>query len=247
MPKTATVTTTDGVSIALACERQRGSQSAVIICPGFCQSKDTPTFQRMSKALAGAGDVITMDFRGHGQSSGFYTFSARESADLQAVLTWATARYPRLGVMGFSMGAAIAINTVSQHPHGIAALVAVSAPFDFDEIEFKFWTPEAMRSWLLGLGDGAGCRPGNPILPKARPLETIQKCRGVPVMLVHGTKDAIVDVRHSRRLHEAAPEPKALQIIEGGGHAEVLFLDDPAGFLGLIEPWLARWLDRGQP
>ena len=60
--------------------------------------------------------------------------------------------------------------------------------------------------------------------------------------MIHGTRDVIVGVAHSRYLYAAAAEPKQLQIIEGGSHAEALFRDDPEGFLNLITPWFARTL-----
>ena len=183
-------------------------------------------------------DVLCMDFRGHGRSSGLYTFSAREGADLGAVLDWARVSYVNIAIIGFSLGAAIAINTVSRRHREVHGLIAVSAPCAFDKIDFKFWTPEAIRSGLLGLEPGAGCRPGNPALKKERPLDTIKRIRDLPVLFIHGTKDATVGLHHSRRLYAVAAEPKRLEIIEGGGHAEILFRDDPDGFLGIVESWL---------
>ena len=236
------VTTHDGVRIC--CTHYRGARcdTVLIVCPGFFQSKDTPTFQRMSEALAGPRDIVAMDFRGHGRSTGLYTFSAQEGADLGAVLDWARARYEKIAIMGFSMGGAIAINTVSRRPQDVEALIAVSAPSAFEDIEFQFWTPEAMRVGLLALEHGQGCRPGSPLLEKARPLETIQRFQGIPLLLIHGTNDVIVGVRHSHRLFAAAPEPKQLEIIEQGSHAETLFRDDPEGFVRLVQTWLARTL-----
>ncbi len=235
VPKT--VSTLDGVRIAVDCYQQVGRITAVIICPGFFQSKDTATFQRMSQTFAGEHDVLAMDFRGHGRSTGLYTFSAREGADLDAVLNFARARYQRIGLLGFSMGGAIAINAIRRHQDAVQSLIAVSAPCAFDEIEFKWWTAEAMRTGARGLEAGAGCRPGNPLLTKERPIDTIQTLKLVPMLFIHGTHDVIVGVDHSRRLHAAAQEPKRLEIIERGGHAEALFRDDPQRFTRIVHEW----------
>ncbi|MBI3010890.1 MAG: alpha/beta fold hydrolase [Candidatus Omnitrophica bacterium] len=231
---TETVRTADGVTISVDRYRQGDREAAVIICPGFFQSKDTPTFQRLSRTLLNGHDVIAMDFRGHGRSSGCYTFTALEGADLEAVLGWARARYQFLHVLGFSLGGAIAINTVGRSPEGVRSLVAVSAPSDFDEIEFKFWTPEAMRTGLEGLEPWAGCRPGNLWLPKERAIENVPKLAPIPLLFIHGTRDVIVGVQHSHRLYAAAGEPKRLALIESGSHAEALFRDDPDGFTSLV-------------
>ena len=239
---TQTVTTTDRILVSVDHYQGSRGDAALIICPGFFQSKDTATFQRLSQALAAVCDVVAMDFRGHGRSGGLFTFSAREGADLEAVLTWARPRYPRLVVMGFSLGAATAINTLARSADGVRGLITVSAPSCFEEIEFKWWTPEAMRTGADGLEAGAGCRPGNLWLAKERPVETVQRLQEVPTLFIHGTHDVIIDVRHSHRLHAAAPGPKHLEIVEGGSHAEALFRDDPEGFLRLVTPWLARTL-----
>lgn len=214
-----------------------GRREAVIICPGFFQSHTTPTFRRLSQALAEHYDVLAMDFRGHGLSSGLYTFSANEAEDLAAVLALARPQYTAIHLLGFSLGGAIAINTARQHPEGIHSLVAVSAPCVFEEIEFKWWTADAMRTGVQGLEAGVGCRPGNVLIKKERPLDHVHELAPLPLLFLHGTRDVIVGIEHSRRLHAAAQPPKHLAVISGGGHAEALFRDDPQGFLRLVLGW----------
>lgn len=132
-----TVITTDHVTISFDRFGNGRHETVVLICPGFFQSKETTTFRRLTQSLAEGRDVLAMDFRGHGRSEGFYTFSAQEGKDLEAVLHWARERYTRIGIIGFSLGGAIAINTLSSHPEQIMSLIVVSAPAVFEEIEFK--------------------------------------------------------------------------------------------------------------
>jgi len=239
-PDTQTVTTADGIRIAFDHYHHSNSATVLIICHGFFKSKATPTFQRLSQVLAVDRDVIAMDFRGHGNSSGLFTFSAHEQADVEAVLQWAHARYARIALMGFSLGGAVAITTASRHPQLIQYLIAVSAPSDFKDIEFQWWTPHAMKTGLRGLERGSGCRPGNLFLKKERPLDAVTKLDAIPKLFIHGTKDVIVGLEHSRRLYAAASDPKRLEIITGGSHAEALFRDDPEGFCRLVQSW---WTD----
>jgi len=240
-------TTADGVSVAFDCYRKPQRDTAIVICPGFFQSKQTPTFRHLSRAIAQDFDVICMDFRGHGRSGGFFTFSAREQADLDAVLRWARRRYRRVGILGFSLGAATAVN-LSSHQGGVQALVAVSAPAAFEDIDFKFWSPEAIRTGMRGLEPGAGCRPGSPWLRKERPIENVGNIPGIPILLIHGTEDPIVSHSHGERLYQVAREPKSLVLIESGGHAEELYRQYPDRFLLLIRDWLKKAsLSDGQP
>lgn len=237
-----TVSTADNVSISFDHYHQSMCEAVVIVCHGFFQSKETPTFRRMSEALAGERDVVAMDFRGHGRSEGFYAFSAYEGQDLEAVLRWAGKRYARIGIIGFSLGGAIAINTASRRPEKIHSLIAVSAPAVFEEIEFHWWTLEAMRAGIQGLEPGVGCRPGRLFLAKDRPIERIAGLSDTPVLFMHGTRDPIVGEGHSHRLYAAAKEPKRLEIIKGGGHAQMLFRDNPEGFLRFVNDWFRKTL-----
>jgi len=69
-----TVETTDGVSIAFEHYSVSEQGTAIVICPGFFKSKNAPIFQQIASDLAVLCDVICMDFRGHGDSSGGFTF-----------------------------------------------------------------------------------------------------------------------------------------------------------------------------
>lgn len=40
----------------------------------------------------------------------------------------------------------------------------------------------------------------------------------MPVLMVHGTSDGVIPLRHSERLFDLAKEPKVLRRIAGGDH-----------------------------
>ena len=229
------VPTKDGVQISFDLYTQPKQEAVLLICPGFFQSKETAIFRRLSQDLAQNQDVICMDFRGHGRSGGLYTFSAKEGMDLEAVLEWAQQRYSRISLLGFSMGAAIVLNTASQFPKSIESVIAVSGPSSFEEIEYKVWDPEMIKAGIRAWDPHMGCRPGSPFLKKERPSDAIRKLSPTPVLLIHGTSDLIVSHSHSQRLYEAASEPKQLEIIEGAGHAEEIYRQYPEKFLQLIQ------------
>lgn len=235
------VMTVDGVRIAYDHYRGQRQDALLVVCPGFFQSKETQTFQRLSTQLAALCDVVCMDFRGHGCSGGLFTFSALEANDLRAVLSPLRERYPRIAALGFSLGAAVSINLAAE-TRCFNSIVGVSTPMSFEEIEDRFWTPEALKTGLRGCESGAGFRPGNPLLPKTPPISTIGKLSPIPVLLIHGTRDPITFFRHSERLFDKAREPKQLELIDGGGHAEDLYRQNPTRFLGLVNVWLTTTL-----
>jgi dipeptidyl aminopeptidase/acylaminoacyl peptidase len=70
-----------------------------------------------------------------------------------------------------------------------------------------------------------------------------------PFLLVHGTRDALVPVEHSRRMAGALQRvgtPATLLELRGLGHAFVgLATSDDARVRCTSEAFLARWLSRG--
>lgn len=80
------VLTSDRIRIPFHLYQESDREAALIICPGFFQSKETPTLQRLANVLASSCGVVCMGFRGHGRSGELFSFSAHEQADLNAVL-----------------------------------------------------------------------------------------------------------------------------------------------------------------
>ena len=54
------------------------------------------------------------------------------------MLNYAKSNYQKIGVVGFSLGAATSIITASREDL-IDSLIAVSAPVEFEKIEYCFW------------------------------------------------------------------------------------------------------------
>jgi pimeloyl-ACP methyl ester carboxylesterase len=191
-------------------------------------------FRRIAQALSKEYDVILFDFRGHGKSSGKFSWTAREQNDLGAVVAFAKENhYEKIGVIGFSFGAAVALIEASNQKN-IDSLIAVSSFASLASMDYHFWEKDMWEDLKLNLGikgRGKGARLGNPFLKKIRPLDIVNKLSPIPVLFVHGEKDWIVKPSHSQRLFEKANDPKALVIVEGGGHAERMFDVFPDQFM----------------
>ena len=196
---------------------------------------------RTSDELIDYFDIVSMDFRGHGKSEGSYTFSACEKEDLKAVVDYTRQHYQKVGVLGFSYGGSIALIEQAEF-RNIDSLVCVSSPMASEKIEFKWWTPNAIKLGIKGLERGAGVRPGNPYLKKIRPIDVVQDVAPTPVFFIHGDQDPTVDHSHSRRLYESAMEPKKLKIFGRGSHAEELYRKYPESFVQDVIGWFRSTL-----
>ncbi|MDD5216587.1 MAG: alpha/beta fold hydrolase [Candidatus Omnitrophica bacterium] len=238
------IVTEDAHRIAID-HRKTGHPEVVVLAHGFYNNKDAYLFRAMAERLARDFDVVSFDFRGHGQSEGLFSWTSRECLDLKAVVSYARDQgYPRVGVIGFSLGAAIVLIEAGQN-RLIDSAMAVSAPCDFWKIDFHFWEKEMLNDLRLNLGPkgkGKGIRPGNPFLPKVRPIDVVERISPTPVLFVHGAEDWLIKPSHSERLFKAAKEPKEIAVIPGAGHAEKIFDSHPDEFERICVHWFQKTL-----
>src|SRR5258708_2778021 len=100
-------TTQDGIHISsdLYAPEPPRTKGILVIAPGFAQHSRTRSMQAIAQALSPTIDILMLDFRGNGKSSGSYWFGSKEYADLEPLLRWAKGRYGKVNLMGFSLGA----------------------------------------------------------------------------------------------------------------------------------------------
>ena len=242
------LTTPDGVVLHVDEYRSDPSRPVVVIGHGFFQHRRTPRFTRIARAFASAGySVIVFDFRGHGQSRGWYTFGRREPADLRTILAYARRSYRRVGLVTFSMGASIAIRLLGSHGGAdrqwADALVSVSGVADLNRVTpFRVWWPSAIHSWWRQLGTPRRFRGLTLHYGKPRALDHVSALSPVPVLFLHAERDWLIEAEHSRMLYERAGVPKQLLLLPGRLHAEELADHDMPAFLAVCRGWFDRWL-----
>ena len=212
----------------------------IIIAHGWYMCKDSTVFKAMSADFFENSDVITFDFRGHGKSSGFYTFTANEHQDIKTVINYAKQRYSRIGLIGFSLGAAISIIHSAKY-NDIDSLVAVSAPVSFDKIENHFFKKEAFIPTFkkFELWRSLSIRPGNLLLKKINPIDVIHKIESAPILFMTGGNDPTVHPWHSQELYDKARENKALTVFHDNFHAEDLYISSRERFINTCNSWLS--------
>lgn len=223
----------------VACDvYDKGRPRMLIISPGFLQHKRSAGIRELTQALQQDFDVIGLDYRGTGESSGWYAYTAREANDLHAVLQFAKRRWPSVGVIGISFGAVIAINELATHPEQAQSLVTISAPMAFDAIEKQV----SLKTSSLALSDVSwGLRSGNPFLPKTDPITQVARIP-LPILFIHGQADTVVYPRHSQQLYDEATGPKQLLLIPGAGHAHELILAHLEECTRAIREWFDQTL-----
>jgi len=243
-PAEGTLYTSDNVAIAYE-HFKKGFDTVVIICPGFYNSKENRWMQKTVDLVASHHDVIIFDFRGHGKSKGKYTWSAKEHLDVNAVIDYAkTKGYRRIGILAFSLGAASAVNAVSER-NDIDSMILISCPTSFKMVDYHFWEPGMWDDLFDNIAcgwEGKGAETDNIFIHKTKPIDTIDDIKETPILFIHGTNDWVIDEKHSKKLFNAAVGPKKLEIIKGGLHAERMVQKSPESMNKLIDDWFNETL-----
>ena len=170
-------------------------------------------------------NLLLADYRGYGKSTGGKPSEAKVYEDAEAAWQYLVGQRgvkpQQLFIYGHSLGGAVAIDLALRHPEA-AGLIT----------ESTFTSMQAMGELKYDF------LPAGLLLNQR--FESLQKITRlkVPLLLIHGTWDQKVPVEMARQLFEAAPQPKALVIIEGGEHSNnaavgwVEYRDAVSAFIG---------------
>lgn len=230
--------TKDNIEIAIE-EFKTGHNEVLIIAPGWFMCKDSKPFKQMALDFSKNFDVITMDFRGHCESSGQFTFTSNEYEDLNAVIEYARKKYKKVYAAGFSLGSATAIITEYKY-HNIDKLILVSPPTDFDKIENEMWRKEAFIPTLkkCELKTWFHIHPGKFWLEKIKPISIIESISPTPILIITGNNDPTIFPWHAKELYKKAKEPKKIIIYQNSIHAEDIYLQNQEKFIQNCTEWL---------
>ncbi|HEX2573427.1 MAG TPA: alpha/beta fold hydrolase [Polyangia bacterium] len=189
--------------------------------------------------------VITMDFRGNGQSDRAltgYDFDTHY-ADIRAVLTAAEARWP-VAIATFSCSAMVAIRLAVEQPEAVSHLILLSAqysqplpqPFDerfaplvrddFEGYLQRLFTsiypePHSLRAIEEGIAFGRETTPAVLVeamreIGKDNVFDLLPEVRA-RTLVIHGTRDRIVPYKVGKQVADTIPGA-AIVTFENGGH-----------------------------
>ena len=239
----------DGVRLAGWWLDQPDSEIVVICAHGHRSSM--ADMLGIGPGLWRAGhSVFLFDFRSRGLSDdGPMSLAHREQLDLRAAVDLVTGRRPgaRIAVVGFSMGASVALLCAADDPR--IGFLVLDSPF----ASMRGVVAHALRSLHL---------PAKPLLPVAslmnralhgysyahvRPVDVIAQIPPRPVLLLHGTEDSIVPFSEAELLVEAVGRDHVEFVpFDGADHCGGYFADRP-GYIALVDDFLRRSLGAAAP
>lgn len=218
--------TDDGIRLGAWYFPVDGGGPAVLVCNG--NGGDRAMRVALAAALNARGmSVLLFDYRGYGGNPGRPTEEGL-AADARAAQTWLAAQpgVDEIVYFGESLGAAVALGLAVHQPP--AALV-LRSPFTSLAGVAAVHYP-----WL----------PARRLLLDRYPsIERIASVR-VPVLVIAGDRDDIVPARLSRRLYDAANDPKRWLLVPSAGHNDAALLDGRVmidGIMGFLADTGFTW------
>jgi fermentation-respiration switch protein FrsA (DUF1100 family) len=203
-----------------------GNGTTLIIAHGYSQNRLEPHLPALSlaaKLLAAGFDVMMFDFRNAGLSGGnITTVGLREQYDLLGAVDYVAQHEPgqRIGLIGFSMGAATSLLAAGQEKR-VEAVVADSPFYSLSEYldeNLPNWTglPRFPFNWIM--------LTFIPLLLKANvqavnPAEAVKRFAPKPILFIHGTGDTTIPHGNSERLYRLADrETSELWLVPDAAH-----------------------------
>jgi pimeloyl-ACP methyl ester carboxylesterase len=233
----------DGTRIAVT-HYESGSENLLLLAPGFWRRRTDREIVLVAAHFSRAGyDVATLDFRGHGDSEGRYTFGREEWRDFLALARSFPGTHRSLAAVGFSMGGAIAAEAILRGPGlPFRALVMVSAPADFARLRPRPWKPAAWK--MMGFRRALGPpRVDWTTFPKGKPrAEDAVEQLTLPKLIVTFENDWLVNPSHGDRLFRSAAAPVERVHLSVGKslHADAVVRFAPVSFLRVLTDFLNR-------
>ena len=170
-------------------------------------------------------NVLLFDHRGRGSSEGnIMSLGYFETLDALAAVGYALSRAPKvpLGIIGYSMGASVAVMTAARDER-VGAVVADS-PFASERGLLR-----ALLSKQLGTLHLPIAALAERLLPydpgEVEPLREAAKIAPRATLFIHGLLDKTCAPEDAVRLYDAAGDHKELWLLKEAGHCGAYFAD----------------------
>ncbi|OHD71615.1 MAG: hypothetical protein A2W19_15220 [Spirochaetes bacterium RBG_16_49_21] len=200
--------------------------SGVVFSHGLFSNKDGYKITRLAKDIAATGQMLlTFDFSFSGESGGSISELSilQEANDLACAVEYARRRGAKtIHLMGSSMGALVTLIYASRHGKTVASLILIAAPVDIKQI----FLSDAGVTDIDSLPENGSTTIENTAINNTffREISAIAMAEAlkkitVPVMAIHGGRDAVVDPANVDLLEKYLTYPLKKIIIEGGDHS----------------------------
>lgn len=200
--------------------------STIIVCHGLGTNKsDVLPFAGF--LFRGGYNILLFDFRGHGESEeSICSFGPCEENDLKGAVDYLKQYRPaeakKIGILGGSMGAAIALSFSKKSPD-ISAIVSDCSFSDLPSalihhVHYFYHIPKYPFGYIMLVSYALYFRKNPADFSPVKSLQQNPHLKGV--LLIHGSHDAQILPSNAQKLYDSALCPKDLVIAPGASHFE---------------------------
>ena len=219
--QTVSLRTTDGVDIEGWFLPHPHATKTVILVHGFGMNKGE--MLKRTHFLALSYNLLYLDCRGAGESSGHSEAGLQESKDIQAAVDYLRTVHPSLAqemaLYGISMGAAAAAYYTATHG-GIKCLVLEASYYSFKNV-VKRWIWKHAKIPYFPLVTLFVYWKELMLKRKVESFALQQTASQItcPVLMIQGEKDKLAPVSKAQKTYHLLSGPKELWIVPQAGHA----------------------------
>lgn len=199
---------------------------ALVVCHGFSGSKEGGGKAILMGEYFSVNNITTLifDFSGNGESEGSFediTLTGQTKDLLGAINFLKDLGFKKIFIMGRSFGGTTAIcyQGFYKDPnvHGLITVNAVAKP---NELFSKFIHKQDKNRVIL-MSDGGTVvvkRKFFDDLTMWNVLSMVGNISPIPILIIQGNKDEVVNPQEGKLLYNSAYNPKELKIIKNGDH-----------------------------
>jgi uncharacterized protein len=217
-----TLTTSDNIKLgAWFVESEQKSDRVIIVLHGY--PFDKTNILGWASFLQKEFNLFLFDFRYFGDSEGsMTTVGFHEQKDLEAAIDYLEKKQFDVGLMGFSLGGAVAIMTAANDER-IKAVVSDSAYANLDLMMSEYYKNLFVLKYPLALLTNIWSNIFVGISPNEISPEKEAKNLKIPILVIHSKKDQVIPFENALRIQKSLQANKKAQFyfIDEGSHGIV--------------------------
>ena len=221
----------------------------IILIQGMEHNRNNPGIRtlRLGSDLVGRGfSVLLFDLRARGESGGERSAAGdREQWDVLGAIDFVEARgipAERIGLLGFSLGAGVAILVAAQEPR-IPAVVSDCGFMDnIVDPKQMFIGPIALPMWIAHFVAFAGRVLFRADFSNVRPAHVVEEVEQ-PIFFIHGENDPVISAEETMELHALSDnEEDRIWIVPDAEHVNV-YRKNPGAYVDRVSRFFKRHMD----
>ncbi|MFC2007963.1 alpha/beta hydrolase [Chloroflexota bacterium] len=218
----------------------------IILVQGTEHHRNSPQVRalRLGRDLVANGfSVLLFDFRARGKSGGDRSSEGdREQWDTLGAIDYVTERgipVERIGLLGFSLGAGVALLVAAQEPR-IPSIVSDSGFLDYMmDLQLLSVGPFRLPSWFAIFVAFTGRIFFKADFKKVAPAQVVEQVEQ-PIFFIHGEEDTVVPAEESSTLHDISDNSKdRIWIVPNAEHVSI-YRQMPDAYVSRVSQFFQR-------